>query len=1111
MKKHLFWIVALCLMLFGAVLTGCNGNTDLGEPTSEPEVKIYWNIDRDEYPLTDEGLPTRLAADGVYRARFAVDGEQVDLFFDNEYLMADADSFDFMGLVVDEAGYVQEVIPVEKCSGGVAVLNYTVESFDGETLVCNVVSNFRGQRIKLPVNKNTKVYNMGGEGLLVGMPGTIEVGQSVCAVMGYDGVLSHVFVEPAFEMKPVYWNVNRMYDSTTKLSTRESDMLGVYTILFAADGEQVELKTKDLEVVNAIDKFAAKCMHLEFDEEGYIESALHPGKATGGTSIASWFHVMEMTDSGFRAEKFSGSDKGSVAVVNFAVECKVFDVSGKGDEVGRPTELMVGDQVHCLTDSNGDVCVIFVVGGRYMDLPFYWNIDRCYDSTVKTTTRKCDSEGWYYLRMAHEGKQVTLRTNDKAIVKAIDSRAARACALKVEGDVIKEVYAPNVTANGQTFASWMTVTKIDKDGTVYALKSDGSTDQALMTKDTRVYNVGELARFKGCTTDLRVGDLIHGLKNINGEIHTIYVIERPVSSPIYWNVERMYDSKTKETTRTPDADGWYYITLAGNGKQEVFKTKDKSLVTQIDAINTRICGLSSYNGIITMVHEAKAVKGYTGGSKAGWCNITAMDGTTVTVQKQIAQDKDYGSVYTLQIPENCPVYNCSTNTESFVGEPAELKLGDRIHSLLDEKGKIVLVLIVDRPLEMEVYWNVVKYSLDGNGNTTRPKDADGGYSFLLCAGGEQMTYKTYDQTIANYIDSRAARCTGMAVKNGVIVKAIVPTQVNKGLGGSFASWMNITAIDADGTIHALKSDGSTDSGKPIENCEVYDVSGTTGFVGIPTTVKVGDLIHGLKNADGQVTLIYVISRPRIAYCEACGEDVVWKEYDGTASGHRYLTKNVSNVDTRKIEAGTTWCLDLNGFNMDGKSSALRIFNIYGTLNLMGEGTVTAHNPNTKMAPVFYVQTGGTFNMFGGKLTSQYSSPRGAVGLVQATMNMYGGTISGGYSTGNGGNIDLLAEGYLNLYGGTIEKGKADGYGSGIYALGTITIGGDVQITDELCIGNTKLLTVNDSFIGSIVISLKNGTGVFTNVVKAGMETCFKAVGGKTVICNADGKLEIVNE
>jgi len=1107
MKKRLYWICLLCLAVLG--LAACSqkpAQAPTEQAQEQNEIKIYWNIDREDYPLTEDELPTRADAAGIYRARFAVDGEQVDLFFDNPYLMADADSFDFMGMVVDENNYVQEVIPVEYCAGGVAVLNYTVEEFDGAVVTCNAVSSLRGQRIKLKVNENTAVYNIGGEGLLVGMPGAIEVGQKICAVMGLDGYLSHVFVEPPFEMKPVYWNVNRMYDSTNKISTRESDALGVYTILFAVDGEHVELKTRDVVVANAIDRFAAKCMHLEFDEEGYIKNALHPGKATGGTSKASWFHVMELTDTGFRAEKFSGSDKGSVANCKFAREYIVYDMTGLNGQVGTPTELREGDQVHCLTDENGDVCLIFVVGGRYRELPIYWNIDRCWNADGKYSTRVCDREGWYYLRMAYEGKQVTLRTNDPAIVKTIDSRAAKACALELEGDVIKAIYAPNTTAYGQTFASWMNVTEIGEDGMVYALKSDGSTDQALMTEQTKVYNVSENARFIGCTTDVRVGDLIHGLKDFEGNIYTIYVVSRPIQSSIYWNVKRMYSSSTKETTRTPDADGYYHITLAYDGKQETFKTKNKDLMTQIDSIATRICGLEAYDGVISNVYAAKEVYGYGGGSKAGWCDIISINGTTVTVKKNITSDKDYGSVYTLTIPEKTPVYNGSTNVDDFVGEKTTLKIGDRIHSLLDEKGKIVWVVVVERPLDLEIYWNIVKYSLDGDGHTTRPQDADGGYTFLLSAAGEQFTYKTYDQSIADYIDSRAARCTAMRIRNGIITQAVVPTSVKKGLGGSFASWMNITAIDEDGTVHAQKADGSVDSGSLIENCEIYDVSGTSGFEGIPTTLKVGDLIHGVKNADGLVTLVYVIDRPFVAYCEACGETVTWSKYDGASkpTGHRYLDRDFNDFGGITVEAGDTLCLNLNGYDLHGKTGTFRMLNIFGTLNLMGQGTVAAHNSTTKMAPNFYVQTGGTFNMYGGDLTSEFSSQRAGVGMVQASFTMYGGSIYGGAaSSGDGGNLEVIA-GSAKLLGGRITGGTATGRGNGVYAGGAVTVGGDVQI-EGLFVPGGKKLTVADDFTGAVTVT---ATGVFTGVTPTGAESRFTAEDDSTVVRNSDGTLSV---
>ena len=384
--------------------------------------------------------------------------------------------------------------------------------------------------------------------------------------------------------------------------------------------------------------------------------------------------------------------------------------------------------------------------------------------------------------------------------------------------------------------------------------------------------------------------------------------------------------------------------------------------------------------------------------------------------------------------------------------------------------------------------------------------------FLLSAAGQQFTYKTYEQSIADYIDSRAARCTAMHIRNGIITKAIVPTSTPKGSGGSFASWMNIVEIGEDGTIYALKSDGTTDSGMPMENCEVYDVSGTTGFVGIPTTVKVGDLIHGLRNADGLISLIYVIDRPFVAYCDGCGKEVQWSKYDGASkpTGHKYLAQDFNDFGGITVEAGKTLCLNLNGYNLHGKSGTFRMLNIFGTLNLMGEGTVMSHYASAKMAPGFYVQTGGTFNMYGGDLTSEFSSPRAGVGMVQADFTMYGGSIYGGQATeGDGGNVEFIGGGTVQLLGGKIYGGKASGNGGGFYAHDHITIGGNMQITDNqgsnLYMRTGKKITVKDDFTGTIGVT---ASGVFTNAAAAGMESRFTSDEGLEIVRNASDALEV---
>lgn len=206
----------------------------------------------------------------------------------------------------------------------------------------------------------------------------------------------------------------------------------------------------------------------------------------------------------------------------------------------------------------------------------------------------------------------------------------------------------------------------------------------------------------------------------------------------------------------------------------------------------------------------------------------------------------------------------------------------------------------------------------------------------------------------------------------------------------------------------------------------------------------------VRNSDGTLSL----KVPAHEHCVCHGAEnhgtcssVVWEPWTGTVKdgGYYYLTADLKDFNMLKIDADTTVSICLNGHNIDGKSDTLRIFNIFGTLNLCGEGTVTAHNASTKMAPVFYVQTGGTFNMYGGSMTSEYASPRGAVGLVQATFNMYGGKLYGGKTTGNGGNLEVLAEGTFKMVGGEITGGSADGKGDDVYCAGKLILGSNAQI------------------------------------------------------------------
>ena len=902
MKKYVKWMFLALALVVTVLVTGCT--QDETESTTIPDMtitqdqqieisdqqittpissyKIGWNIDRDLY-TDDEGNSIRKQSGQFYRLRFAIDGGQSDLLFESKELVSLADSMKIMGLVVNDDGIVTDVVSVDEFTGGIGLMNYCVTEVTENTVTCKLLMSGLSPQITYTFNEDTLVYDISDSGVLCGVPGTLERGCRIWAVLNSDGTLGYAYISKPFQKQPVYWNMDRKYDSVTKQTTRESDSLGYYTYDFAVDGKQVQLRTRDFAVASKIDSFAAKCMSLNFDEDGYIISASGANAATGSNSLASWHHVIDITDEGFTAYKFTaGSDQGNTAVGNFSADCKVYDVSARAAQVGAETELRLYDQVHCLRDSFGDVCVIFVVT-RYEEADIYWNAERKYNNNTNATTRIPDADGWYYLRMACNGSLRTLKTKDKAIVDYIDSRAAKNVAMRVDGDVITEAFSAGLTFTGQTFCSWAVVTDIGDDGLLTAVKDGKTTFTGYMTDDCKVFNVSPTASYTGVSSTLYEGDKIHALKSIDGSVNTIFIVDRPIQSPVYWNISRKYDSANGTTARTPDAEGWYYYTFAVDGQQKTLKTNKEHIATAIDKISTSTMGLWEYKGVIVDVYTYTEIEGYTG-SVGGWFTVTNMDGTTVTLEDLRPTSANFGKVYTIDVSEKTPVYNVSNMYDSHVGEPTQIRLGDQLFTL-----------------------------------------------------------------------------------------------VNK-----------------DTPVH-----------------------------------------------------VFVVSRVFTAYCEKCQQQVQWTSWNGKSvmenGEHYYLAGDISQTSQLRIEKDRENCLHLNSHNITVMPVAGRAFNIYGTLNLMGEGTITGTNDAVNMAAVTYIQNGGTFNMYSGTLTSQYAAPRAGIVMVQGTFNMYGGTILNGKSDTNGGNLEILNTGIFNMYDGLISGGTAAANGGSIYSTGLINIfGGTIE-------------------------------------------------------------------
>jgi len=691
MKRALTLVFLLILTV--CLFAGCKETQPATEPQISENTQLYWNVEKFLYSSVESLRFPR--EDGNYYIRLATDGQQLDIPVADSMTVAFMDTLEVMGLEFDENGVVSRVLRVEEMGYTIVAEDYYVESFSETELNANSMGTFGGYARKLDISEAV-IYGVDeAGGILCGLPGMLQIGSKVTVVADSEGTVTHVYTEDPFEMQDIYWNTARKYNSTTKMSTRETDAAGRYEYTFAVNGEQVTYYTREQKVANSIDSIAAKCMGLTFDEEGYISGTVSTKKATGNGSFGSWFHVTDIDGDFVTAYKFSsGSDTGSTHRGQLAPDCKIYDVSGTGAYIGEPTELRLYDQIHGLKNPFGQVVIIYVVS-RSARVDMYYNVSRQWNSTAKATKRLPNKDGWYTVTVVDkEGKQVTLKTQDQELVNAMDQQAVRCFGLDVEGDVIKGVYAASAVWGGKQFCSYDVVTDIT-DGTVTAVEQDASkgdkTYIGQMNADTLVFNCTSSATVFGEKTTLQVNDKIHALKDLQNNLTYVYVVDRPNYAKIYWNVSRQWDSTNSCTKRTPDAEGWYYIDLAYGGEQLTFKTKDVTLVNAMDKIATKCFGLDVSGDVITAVYATSKV--YGGAQFCSWDTVTSVKNGYVVAKEDDADKGD--KTYSGRLSSRVFVLDCSGNGD-FIGQSTELREGDKIHALKRTDGTITYVFIISR-------------------------------------------------------------------------------------------------------------------------------------------------------------------------------------------------------------------------------------------------------------------------------------------------------------------------------------------------------------------------------------------------------------------------------
>lgn len=1150
-SKAWLWLAAgavALLVIVGVVLAivlpGQGGQQDPAAVSSA----LYWNVDRQSW-VDESGLSTRIAGeDGLFHVRFAVGGQQVELPVSDKQLINYIDTMNVMGLQLDGDGVVIDALEPKEVATEVAKEMF-IKSIEGDTIMLNSSLAMNGMDVKVTVSQGTGIYDVDPDAEVVGQISEPGIMDKVSAYANEAGEVTDIFISERAVEAGVYWRVEKMYDSTKLCTTREPDENGAYTINFAHNGEQVELKCKDRDLVNTID--AANNIYGEFalvlDDEGYIVDEVDVGLALRGLKACNNYDVTEVSGNGFTAlRNLAGNDKGKEYSNVWDADCDIFLVENgcEAEFVGqRVDSLKVGDRITVYTDLEGKPIVIFVVN-REVDSPMYYRLDT-YSTKNGVTLRPQDAKGYYIFNMACEGKQVTLRCKDPYIATRIEWRNPAMLGLTLEGDVIVDYHPAGCVCGWSTAFNNYYVASVSAPIVTLINPETGSTYNRLLAADAEIYDMtGNYGMEMGTATTLQVGDKVTCARNIADELTHVYVLQHyEKDAKLYFNMNRRYNTTTQGTNRTPDENGYYVFEMLCEGKQYTLKTKDKKMADWIEAQSTQMVALTVSGSTIknAYIHVTAFEQGYRPVNYNYVRSINKADNTFTTYYYDgdlVKENKSSTGEYNIRkMAKDCVVYNVSTGYLNQRGEKTTLKVDDQIQTFAkQDTGEIFLILVISRKIDSPVYWHVSQKYNSNTKETTRVADADGWYIYDLFVDGQIKQFKTKDKEVANKVDSYS---NGFALytKGDVILNAY-PSNVAKNVKTTAAGHYDIMQIKGNDLSLTRTRPLAGDYGKTAQitmykGTKIYDVSTYAENRGAKATVSVGDRVTVYSNMEGKAEYIFINyknthEKGHISYCEHCDKEVLWEPYSQSfyeTDGHYYIPADMTSWAQKRVGADTEdkpdfeIVLDLNGKTVTAKNRLALVYSKFTLLDTVGGGKIIGENAANGNGGVIMVTGGGQLDVLSGELTMAADagiSRNGGVLYIgsQSIFNMYGGTITGGaakFQENNtalplGGNVFITGSTF-NMYGGTITGGTATGgSGGNLYLVKSATFnmeGG--KIDGEFAFENGAKLTLSGTpVISGTGLSIDRGALVKLGELKKGAAI---AVKGNGVFTEATDKAE----
>lgn len=662
------------------------------------ESKVYWRADQ-LYNSTEKSTTREPDENGVYTVPFFCDGELVELKFKDKALVTKIDSISrwkcHFGLTFDEEGYVVEQFVSSLGISGLIVADcWDVMDIQGDYVYLQRLTTNDGSTWEGTIPAGTTIYDVGPvakSDKVAGQPvESLQIGDRVTVWTDTVGNVILVYVSNRLTDAPAAWSPTRKYSSTTKETTRTIGESGYYEVELLVEGSNKKetYYIKDKETMSYLDSFTCKMVGIRADSNRVISAVYDAETLTGYTTATRGGVVTKVT--GSIITKISYGKRDTEANLILAVGAKVYNASAYGT-LGAETTIQPGDHIYAQRQPTGELLLVYVTKRTIGGNKLYWNYDLMWDKTNKVSTREPDEEGWYWFDMAHQGKQVRLKTKNKELVEKIDKLSIGATALDVSGDVITNVYDAGYPYGGNKVASGYKFQYRNSDGTyhcVYASDSKKTVDIKLAS-DVQIYNVSSIFdTVKGeKINSIPKGAMLTCFCDIYGEVKVVYVRTQRAKD-MYWKTEILYDSTNKVTKRTPDADGYYWYDLAVNGELKTFKTKDQKVANSMDsyagAFGLNVRGDEIFGFVSTSSVDGVSGNGFT------TATVLAVNGKKITVEVS-------GKTEVMTLTSDCKIYDVSPTAEKF-GAVAKIQVGDTLRTYLNEdKSAHSYVYIKARP------------------------------------------------------------------------------------------------------------------------------------------------------------------------------------------------------------------------------------------------------------------------------------------------------------------------------------------------------------------------------------------------------------------------------